>query len=228
MHRCLLSWQFLLICIWKLVTSVSLGCITLHRCIIVRRKEQSKKQSLIQGVEMANHNHYLQPPPQVRYGQSPAASGFFSQHSQQSQPAREPRDLTPLSWLSLYLAGTIVGMTGLCSLLYTTFRKDETIRNLTYGFGATMTIIPIMVAIYWYVHHLNLPGDGHRKWILAFCQTLGGSVLAFAAVFGFFSSLYCDLVLGSIAKNIYGLPSGDFAPLYWAWFIAKRLPMLSF
>lgn len=214
MHRCRLSWHFLLICIWKLVTSVSLACITLHRCLITRREAQEA------------HDHEAQVPLRSQhgqmYGQGRNPSWFI-------QPVAQPqhKDITPLWWLILYLAGTIVGMVGLCSLLYTTFRKDQTIRNLTYGFGTAMGIIPILVAIYWYTQHLNLPNGGHRVCMSAFWHALGGSILAFIAVFGFFSSLYSDLVLGAIANNLFGLPSQDFAPLYWAWFIAKRLPMLS-
>jgi hypothetical protein len=226
MRRCLLSWQFVLISVWKLVTSVSLGCITLHRCIIVRRNKKFGYQS-VTSIEMANHNYFPRPSPQSHYGQSPAASGYFSQPSQQNRPARGPPDLTPLNWLILYLAGTVVGMVGLASLIYTTYRKNDTIRYITYAYAGTLLIIPIMAAIYWYIRHLNSAGEGRKKLLLAYFQTLGGAVVAFAAVFGFFSSMYSDLVLGSIANNAYGLPSADFAPLYWAWFVAKRLPMLS-
>jgi hypothetical protein len=64
--------------------------------------------------------------------------------------------------------------------------------------------------------------------ILATTNTFKGAFVAFVAVFGFFSTLYADLILGAIADNLLGLPSADFAPLYWLWFVAKRLPMLSF
>jgi hypothetical protein len=138
-------------------------------------------------------------------------------------------NLTPLWWLLLYLAGTIVGMVGLCSLLYTTFRQDETIRSLTYGFGGALAIIPVLIAIYWFQRSWSADKTGGgRAYMAAFGNTFGGALLGFIAVFGFFSSLYSDLVLGTIANNITGLPSQDFAPIYWAWFVAKRLPLLSF
>lgn len=210
MHRCRLSWHFLLICIWKLVTSVSLAIITIHRCIIIRRIKKESATRLGRHVECYN---------------SADSSGFFSD-SEPQEPTR--RNYAPLWWLILYLAGTIIGMVGLCSLLYTTFRKDTTIRHLTYGFGAAMAILPMMVAIYWFVRHLDRKEGGGRVCFSAFWQTFGGAILAFTAVFGFFSSLYSDLVLGAIADNIYGWPNRDFAPLYWAWFVAKRLTLLSF
>jgi putative effector of murein hydrolase LrgA (UPF0299 family) len=221
MHRCRLSWHFLLICIWKLVTSVSLACITIHRCLIIRR---DLKPSNRHGYQQAMTN---EPYNNAMYEQPRNSSAFFSQDDIKSTNRNDRKNLTPLWWLTLYLSGTIVGMVGLCSLLYTAFRHDKTIRHLTYGFGAAMAIIPLLVAIYWYIHHLEKAEGGSRVCMSAFWHTLGGAILAFTAVFGFFSSLYSDLVLGSIADNLFGLPSVDFAPLYWAWFIAKRLPMLS-
>lgn len=255
MHRCRLSWHFLLICIWKLVTSVSLACITLHRCWIIRKEgkpSQGRKDTELQQLggyqpaqtyESYNNGMYAQndsrsglssPDAQFRnnpYGNIPSAqnnnrSGMFSRDELTNGNPR-PRDTAPLWWLVLYLSGTIVGMVGLCSLLWTTFRKDATIRHLTYGFGAVLAIIPILVAIFWYVHHLEMSEQGKRGFLLAVWQTLSGSFVAFVAVFGVFSSLYSDLVLGSIANNLFGMPSDDFAPLYWAWFIAKRVPLLS-
>lgn len=226
MHRCRLSWHFLLICIWKLITSVSLACITLHRCVIIRDAQKRAKQPAdnyhtdteLQGINQQGYHNGM-------YRQARNGSQFFGQDSQGS--GKQQRNVTPLWWLVLYLCGTIVGMIGLCSLLYTTFRKDETVRNLTYGFGAAMAIIPLLVAIYWFTVHLNGGRGGGRVYVMAFGTTFGGAFLAFIAVFGFFSSLYSDLVLGSIAGNLFGLPSEDFAPLYWAWFVAKRVPMLS-
>jgi hypothetical protein len=219
MHRCRLSWHFLLICIWKLITSVSLACITIHRCIVVRRETQHTDDD----VELSSVQQQV-PYHNGMYQQVQNSQAVISHHNLPNTN----RNLKPLWWLTLYLAGTIVGMVGLCSLLYTTFRQDQTIRNLTYGFGVAMAIIPIMVAIYWFQHHLNLKETGRRVYMSAFWHTLGGAFLAFIAVFGFFSSLYSDLVLGKIADNLTGLPSQDFAPLYWTWFIAKRLPLLSF
>ncbi|KAH7381433.1 hypothetical protein DE146DRAFT_286036 [Phaeosphaeria sp. MPI-PUGE-AT-0046c] len=233
MHRCRLSWHFLLICVWKLITSVSLACITLHRCIIIRRQTEAETSDT--DMELPRRNGYEptqtdEPYHHGMYAQNNDRSGFFSEIQVETNTDRTKKQLAPLWWLVLYLSGTIVGMVGLCSLLWTTFRKDATIRHLTYGFGAAMAIIPILVAIFWYVHHLDKMDKnkgGSRACMSAFGQTLGGGFVAFIAVFGVFSSLYSDLVLGSIANNLFGMPSDDFAPLYWAWFVAKRLPLLS-
>ncbi|KAF2250208.1 hypothetical protein BU26DRAFT_455735 [Trematosphaeria pertusa] len=210
-HRCRLSWHFVLIAVWKLVTSVSLACLTIHRCIITRQEIKRKK---------AGKAHT--PIPMQDSGEA-AHDPSMPSH----RPATTSKDLGPLWWLLLYLAGTITGMVGLCSLIYISFRHDTAVRNLTYAFAAPMIIIPILVAIYWYVKHLQLPGGGFDVWMSANTHVIGGAAIAFTAVFGFFSALYSDLVLGAIAGNMLGLPSGDFAVLYWAWFIAKRFTLLS-
>jgi hypothetical protein len=54
-------------------------------------------------------------------------------------------------------------MVGLCSVLYTIFRHDQTIRHLTYGFGAATAIIRILVAIYWFKQHLDRPKEGRKS-----------------------------------------------------------------
>jgi hypothetical protein len=228
MHRCRLSWHFLLICIWKLVTSVSLACITLHRCLIVRREHKLRNEKQIPEViqvESSGRHPYQPVLGDEPYDPAHSRSGFFSPPGEYVAKSKIP---PPLWWLVLYLAGTIVGMVGLGALLYTTFRHDRTIRLLTYGFGGAIALIPILVAIYWFQQHLDLPDGGWSVYKSAFWKTFGGGIIAFTAAFGFFSSLYSDLVLGSIADNLFGLPLKDFAPLYWAWFLAKRLPMLSF
>ena len=45
--------------------------------------------------------------------------------------------------------------------------------------------------------------------------------------FGLFSAFYCDWVLAALERNYSGIPSSDIAILYWMYFVAKRLPMLS-
>lgn len=229
MHRCRLSWHFLLICIWKLITSVSLACITLHRCAIIKKRGPNPKRNAINN----SQNHGLQDLNYQGTPIRPQRNGSYHQVLNDPQMFRSnggapgSRSLKPLWWITLYMCGTIVGMVGLCSLLYTTFRHDETIRNLTYGFGIAIVTIPTVVAVYWYIVHLETNRGGATEYGKAVRHAFGGAFIAFVVMFGFLSTLYSDMVLGSIADNLSGRPSDDVAPLYWAWFVAKRLPMLS-
>lgn len=226
-HRCRLSWHFVLISIWKLVTSVSLACVSIHRCILVRQHPPEKHRGRHAPVpDLEQDTSYRMHVSQPEQSQTHRKCASFWRGGQTK--SQEPVNFAPLWWLILYLAGTIVGMVGLCSLLWTSFRQNRTVRDLTYAFAAPVVLIPLLVAIFWYSHYAGRPGGGRRVLKDAYRHTLYGAFLAFIAVFGFFSALYGDLVLGAIAENLLGLPSADFAPLYWVWFIAKRLPLLSF
>jgi hypothetical protein len=235
-HRCRLSWHFILIGVWKLVTSVSLACVTLHRCFIARREDKDRARnapmSRTPHLQMAQSTQYSPlgspnptPNPQAMYkqGNNSTALTFFTDTSH--PPLR--KDYTPLYWLVLYLAGTVCGMTGLLALVYTSFRHNRLIRNLSYGFAAPAIVLPLLTAVFFYKKHLELPNGGYEVLISTYKQTTGGALISLIAVFGVFSALYSDLVLGAIADNLFGLPSGDFAPLYWAWFVAKRVSLLS-
>lgn len=196
-YRCRLSWHFILISTWKLVTSVSMACSAFHRCILIRRDAPSS------GPE------------------GPRA--FFTRTK-----TTKTKSVEPLKWFALFIVGTTVGMSGLCSLLWTSFREDTTVRTLSYGFAAPIIVLPTCVGFYWFLYQATTDGSGGlTALILATRTTFSGALVAFFAVFAFFSTLYADLVLGTIANNLLSLPSGDFAPLYWLWFVAKRLPMLS-
>lgn len=238
-HRCRLSWHFILISVWKLVTSVSLACMSIHRCVLVYQLESQRSAQNAeehQPLQDFNQNTNYQPHhTEINQLYSQNNSSTFwrdeeqvKQHKSKEQKENEERkNHAPLWWLLLYLAGTIVGMIGLCSLLWTTFRHNENVKHLTYSFIAPVIIVPILVGFYWFQKHLE--GDGGKKVLTsAYWKTFAGAVVAFTAVFGFFSALYADLVLGSIAENLLGWPSDDYAPLYWIWFFAKRLPLLSF
>ncbi|KAF2472588.1 uncharacterized protein BDR25DRAFT_284127 [Lindgomyces ingoldianus] len=230
-HRCRLSWHFVLIGVWKLVTSVSLACITIHRAVISHREAKASSDG---AMLLSNTSH--QYTPYHPYG-SPQPSQMYTQHnttrttffSDPNDPNDTPSSTNhnPLYWLTLYLLGTVTGMVGLGALIYTSFRHNKDVRNLTYGFAIAIAIIPMITAAYWYKKHLGLPQRGFKTLWEAYKHTFGGALLAFIAVFGFFSALYSDLALGAIAGKWSGVPSEDYAPLYWAWFVAKRLTMLS-
>lgn len=239
-HRCRLSWHFILISVWKLITSVSLACMSIHRCILVYKLK--KKQHNAQNAEehqplqhLCQDTQYYACPSETHQMYSQRNNSSFFRDGQRSEQQKndkqkeieEREDRAPLWWLLLYLGGTVVGMVGLCSLLWTTFRDNKTVKRLTYAFVAPMVLVPILVGFYWFQKHLDGKG-GRRVLTSAYWYTFASAVLAFTAVFGFFSALYADLVLGAIADNLLGLPSADFAPLFWIWFFAKRLPLLSF
>ncbi|ORY04958.1 hypothetical protein BCR34DRAFT_626949 [Clohesyomyces aquaticus] len=208
-HRCRLSWHFTLIGIWKLVTSFSLACVTFHRAIVTMREKRGNG---------AGHDNV---PLNPMYHQPNATNVTFGPNPNQTPTT----NYHPLYWLILYLLGTITGMTGLGALIYTSFRHNKDVRNLTYGFAAAIVIIPILTACYFFMEHLEKSRGGYQSLLRAYLHTFSGALVAFTVAFGFLSGIYSDLVLGAIAGRWSGAPSEDYAPLYWAWFVAKRLAM---
>lgn len=238
-HRCRLSWHFVLLALWKLTTTLSTAAITIHRCIIMRR--EAKQPPADAGISLSPLGRRIQKarssvwtslsaswlnphrhPPQRGPPQSDTNPHWFRR-----EPRTHPRDIAPLRWLALYLLGTVLGAIGLGPLVAASFANAD-VKHLTYGFGTVMVVIPMTVTGYWYAKHLELPQGGWRVLVSAYLYGAGGAVLAFVASFCVFAPLYSDLVLGAIAGKWSGLPSAEFAPLYWAWFAVLRLPLLAF
>ena len=240
-HRCRLSWHFILIGIWKLTTSVTQGCVAVHRALITRKANAPASGN---AALLANTTPYLQqtgyhpvgsPNPQqqrpgmYRHTNTTQHSFFHSddQNPPQALAKAKHLDYAPLWWLILYFLGTITGMVGLFGLIIADFRHNSDVRSLTYSFLVIVTVRALTTGTYWYTRHIETSAGGYEALKAAYIQTFGGFFIALLAAFGFFSALYSDLVLGAIAQNWSGFPSRDNQALYWAWFAAKRLPMFS-
>jgi hypothetical protein len=219
-HRCRLSWHFILIGVWKLVTSVVLGAMVIHRAIITPKSPPPSPS----GTPLTPPPPYSSPNPSMYKQPNATTTSFFSSVE---QPPKVKQNLAPLWWLTLYLLGTITGMVGLVALIITSFRHNKDVRSLTYGFGIAVIILSITTAAYWYKRHWEASRGGYTGLASAYMDTFGSFFLALAAAFGFFAALYSDLVLGAIAGNWGGFPSEDNSVLYWAWFVTKRICMLS-
>lgn len=121
------------------------------------------------------------------------------------------------AWLILYMLGTIVGLTGLLSLIIQTFHDNSKVRIICYVFGGIVAGLGVIAFC------LGSRGDDGGLWVGTF------SFLAIAIVVGgILAAFYCDWILGAIANNNWaGAPSGDNVWLYWTYFVAKRLPLMS-
>lgn len=142
--------------------------------------------------------------------------------SKLDDPWAEPRDRSEIAegstpWLILYVLGLIIGLVGLGSLVKETW-DDHTIRVITYAFGGVCLGGVAIAAI---IGLIGACGDGDASWLAAAPTVCIVGVVILGV-------LYSDWILGVIAGNLAGVPSGDIRILYWAYFAAKRLPMLTF
>ncbi|KAJ9624170.1 hypothetical protein H2203_005621 [Taxawa tesnikishii (nom. ined.)] len=125
----------------------------------------------------------------------------------------------PFWWLMLYAAGVVVGMTGLGSLVVKTWSQTMRVHTVTYVFSAivgTLVVVVVLVFIF-------LGEDVTDRFVWGGL----GAVLTAIFAFGALSALYSDMVLAAIANNWSGAPFDDNKYIFWAWFAAKRLPILS-
>ena len=113
------------------------------------------------------------------------------------------------------------GIIGLMSLIHKFGHGHPGIPKLTGGFYGIVGvgIITYLLGTIYTLFLLGSPGIVYRI-------AVGGLVWGLAA-FGILAVFYSDWALGMMTGNISGLPSGDVAPLYWSYFVGKRLPMLS-
>jgi hypothetical protein len=123
-------------------------------------------------------------------------------------------------WVLLYLPGLIIGYVGLFSLVKEAW-DNLVVRLITYvmwGVAGALALLLGLSCSYciWTEDH---PEDRRRS------RAVGASVLTVLALIGITGALYSDWVLGAMAGNYSGIPSGDIAALYWIYFIAKRLPL---
>lgn len=142
--------------------------------------------------------------------------------SKLDSPWEEPRDRGEIArgsvpWLILYVLGLIVGLVGIGSLVKETW-DDHTIRVITYVFGGVILGSAVIAAIAGLITCCS-HGDASGLAVAPLVCVLAVVVLGV---------LYSDWILGEIAGNLAGVPSGDVRILYWAYFAAKRLPMFTF
>lgn len=128
-------------------------------------------------------------------------------------------------WAWIYFPGSIVGFVGVMKLVRDHFSEISELRTITYVFGGVVGGLTFIVAAL--ACCLSACSDSGKKlktaaWgvagSLAFCLFLLTVLFAF----------YIDWVLAAIAGDMWGVPSRDNAALYWLYFAAKRLPILSF
>jgi hypothetical protein len=114
----------------------------------------------------------------------------------------------------LYACGIITGFTGLVSLVIQSWETHSVvlITEIFGGIAGFIAVVGVLISCSIYI-------DG---------EEFSESVLSVGGWVGILSALYCDWILGAIADNMTGAPSDDVAVLYWIYFVAKRLPLLTF
>jgi hypothetical protein len=141
------------------------------------------------------------------------------------EPDGDP--LPSIAWVALYILGLIIGMVGVFSVVKEAWLDNSEVRVITYVFGGISGVI-ILVGVL----SALATAVGDEVCTDACAEACGACIIgppAFGAIalvtLGVF---YSDWILGAIAGNMAGEPSGDVVIIYWLYFAFKRLPLFSF
>jgi hypothetical protein len=136
---------------------------------------------------------------------------------------REPHESV---WtLAIYGAGTIIGMTGLFSLIAERLNEDDNMGLIiVMGVFGIVCGIPATFFILWLFGFPILKCCCKKSYEKFGRWTVGTTVGLFVLLAAFWG----DWAFAVIVGNLLGSPSGDTKVLYWVYFVSKRLLLLFF
>lgn len=136
-----------------------------------------------------------------------------------------------LNWLYIYSCGIVLGLIGLCSLVAVEINSNGPLRDVTIAFGILASlsfgVLSFFLLDKQVLKFAREEGDGFWSFRTSLHTMKWVSLSAMIAI-GFLLALYSDFALAAIANSWAGAPSSDDEILFWVYFFAKRLPMLSF
>ncbi|KAF2664603.1 hypothetical protein BT63DRAFT_93599 [Microthyrium microscopicum] len=142
--------------------------------------------------------------------------------------------LSLLWWLFLYFLGTIVGLVGLFPIISASYAHKPQVREVTnifIGIGVGPTVLYVLGVVLWKLLERPKPNASGMKVDKAkvaegvMHTTVAVTILVIWA--GMLAAFYSDWVLGAIAGDLAGRPSAANKPIYWTYFLAKRIPFFS-
>jgi len=205
MFSCRSRWQFVCLAVWKLTLSVTLAAINSHQgTIMLRSHQRLKNQGGIENTEDPL-NSKLRSRARLTRATLPTLSVSINWRKQKGV----------YWWLSTYVVGTIIGLAGLISLTITYY--DANVVTVK-GFTNALALFVGSLFVFWVIYLFFLGWSG---------EAIISSLIGITALMGLVCAIYSDWILASITKNWGGVPSSDIELLFWIYFIAKRLPMLS-
>lgn len=152
---------------------------------------------------------------------------------------KQKTSYAPALWPGIfYTCGVVIGLVGLTAVMVKVWpQRTKAMMIITGVFGGFVIlafIFGLIIGIFiWRDERDDDPSDGAVKSV-GFLTFVSGFISTFGAVgmIGVLAAFYSDWILAAIevqhGGSWAGLPSSDIAGLYWAYFVAKRLPFFSF
>jgi hypothetical protein len=133
-------------------------------------------------------------------------------HTTSTAPTTKKRKVSP-NWLWMYGAAAIVGFVGLASLVKQTW-DNHRVKLITEVFGG---VAGGFVGIIILIGLIGMCTDDEDNVgvVGGLLIAVGGAAGLGAAAIVVLCAFYSDWILGVIANNLIGVPSGDCSELYW-------------
>ncbi|KAF2205909.1 hypothetical protein GQ43DRAFT_159699 [Delitschia confertaspora ATCC 74209] len=225
--RCTMRWEFVLIAVWVGMMSATVGVWTFVTVKKLDKRVQDLDELLDFAYEQTHQGdeHYGSLWENMALHLKPENMGTDKYHAQKH-------------WLLIYLFAVLIGSPGLFSLVVKTWPLYKPIRSVTYAFSAIALIWIVFELCIKLYFGLWLGARANREAVFIFLKAEPTSLRKFQYYWGSFLMItvttlmhggfvmtvlfafYVDWVLG-------GVPSKDVSALYWIFFAAKRLTMLS-
>lgn len=243
--RCRFHWPFVLIAIWKTSFSLTITCTGIHTSFNVRRlyqkrstTEAMRQQALRKHETIEQQNKEEEQKYSERKLECIDPNAWFWTRAMQwmSVPGPKiqglptiPPEQNPVRsgdygysavlWLVIYLFSVIIGLVGLIAVVVNNWpnrtRAMEIICEVFGGCAALVVVLALLLALY----------HGDLDIVPFICCA------AVVTVTAFLSALWSDFILAAISVrdggSWLGVPSSGNTELFWAYFIAKRLPFFS-
>ncbi len=134
--------------------------------------------------------------------------------------------LRPLLWLLIYAIGVITGMVGLGSLVVQNWNIKH-VNTITAVFAGCIGGVMVMIAGITFLWKMSDKKETSNRVGGIILQSGLATFMAGMVIIGLLAAFYSDWILGVMTHNLVGAPSSDNEMLYWLYFAAKRLPLLS-
>ena len=235
--RCRNGWEFMLLAIWKIFMSATLGFSAISAALWTRNRRPERHLDTIPLVNYAflSTTDIDLPLPDRSY--SPAkylnprdpSTGRNIPYSRANtdHPTATPQPVANwirnANWIWLYFPGLLAGLVGLFRVVNENWNtpKVSLITYIMFGIPAGIIILGVLGGVC--IVAMREDCSWLAVWVGGILGLIGYGAIGLAVV----GALYSDWVLGAISGDLAGVPSDDNKYLFWGYFVAKRLPLAS-
>lgn len=230
MVRCRQRWEFVLVAVWMMTTAMTLATVSFFGPVGLRH---------YQGTNKSFQFSWNQPVTITRKtptGQQEPGSAELARNSDNTRPNDMMRGRRYYLYAlgSFWMAGSVVGFLGTLTITIPVFGAGSCFQATVGVFfipGASVVAFTIAIFIIYFWPGLRKlvksPKEAISEMRDAFFWWIVGLFCITAVGASFFGLFWMDWCIGSVARNIAGVPSRANSAIFWTWFALKRLGLFA-